>query len=287
MSRLLWLLWLPGLAFAQPQTPPGPGEPSRCPDCHRQEVESFLRSRMSVAARTTDFLREWAEAGRADRCLNCHAPTGGEGVACGDCHGDTGHPYPRLETPAACARCHDAPGEVTVRSYRQSPSARRGEGCLDCHLAERGGSHDFTGPTRVGFLSGIARLRLSLRRDGAGDTLLIGIRHRAGHALPGGTTGRSVWLTVEALAADGRRLSRSVHRFGWLHDGALGWRDRTLPPGPGKVIEVPLEGIAGTASVEARLVYRFRSGPLEAPDPREVELDRARFALPPEMGESR
>ncbi|MEJ2455120.1 MAG: hypothetical protein P8103_13320 [Candidatus Thiodiazotropha sp.] len=290
MRRLLWLLWLPGLALAEPQTaPPGPGEPSHCPDCHRQETESFKRSRMAVAARTPDFLREWKSKGRVERCLACHAPSGGKGVECGDCHGDTGHPYPRLETPAVCARCHDAPGEVTVRSYRRSPAARQGEGCLDCHLDTTPGSHDFAGPMRAGFLEGIARLRLSLRRDEGGDTLtlLIGIRHRAGHALPGGTTGRSVWLVVESFAPDGRILERSTVRFGWFHDSRMEWRDRTLPPGPGKVIEIPLQGAAEATSVEARLLYRFRPGPLETPDPREVELDRARFALSHKMRESR
>jgi hypothetical protein len=39
--------------------------------------------------------------------------------------------------------------------------------------------------------------------------------------------------------------------------------------------------------MRARLIYRFKPGPLELPDPREVELDRAGFALPAEMVESR
>lgn len=288
MKCLLWLILLPGMAASEPiSVPPGAGETSHCPDCHQQEHETFQRSRMAVAARTPDFLREWAGKGRVERCLACHAPSGGEGVACQDCHGDTGHPYPRLETPRVCARCHDAPGELTVRSYWQSPAARRGERCLDCHLADTGSGHDFEGPMRAGFLEGIARLRLSLRRDDGGDTLLIGISHKAGHALPGGTTGRSVWLVVETLTPGGRILASYVYRFGWYHDTSEGWRDRTLSPGPGKVIEIPLEGATEAASIEARLIYRFQPGSLEAPDPREVELDRARFALPVEMGESR
>lgn len=288
MRRLLWLIWLPGLAAAEPQSaPPGPGQPSHCPDCHQQAYESFRRSRMAVAARTPDFLREWESKRRAARCLACHAPGGGEGVECGDCHGDTGHPYPQLETPGVCARCHDAPGELTVRSYRQSPSQRRGEGCLDCHLPPAGDSHDFAGPQRSGFMQGVARLHLSLRRDEEGDALLVRISHRAGHALPGGTTGRSVWLLVDTLAQEGHRLAAYAYRFGWMHDSNRGWQDWTLPPGSGKVIEIPLKGNTEASSIEARLIYRFQPGPLEVADPRQLELDRKRFALPVEMGESR
>ncbi len=285
---ILLLMWLPGLSAGEPISvlPPAAGEPSHCPDCHQQQQETFSRSRMAIAARTPDFIREWERKGRAERCLSCHAPSGGEGVSCRDCHGDAGHPYPRLETPQVCAPCHDAPGELTVRSFRQSPAARRGEQCPDCHLPQGGDSHDFAGPQREGFLQGVARLQLSLRRDEGGDTLLIRISHRAGHALPGGTTGRSVWLLVDTLAQGGKRLARSAFRFGWMHHPTQGWQERTLPPGPGKVIEVPLQGASGAAAIESRLIYRFRPGPLQAPDPRQVELDRKRFALPVDMGES-
>jgi hypothetical protein len=285
---LIWLMWLPGVLASEPNSaPPGAGEPSHCPDCHQKEQKSFQRSRMAIAARTPDFLQEWADKGRVERCLACHAPSGGKGVNCRDCHGNAGHPYPKLQTPQVCARCHDAPGELTVRSYRQSPAARRGEQCLDCHLAQAGDSHDFAGPQRSGFLQGVARLRLSLRRDEGGDTVLIGINHRAGHALPGGTTGRSVWLLLDSFTQDGRRLARSAFRFGWYHDLTQGWQDETLPPGSGKVIEIPLQDTSGVRVIEARLIYRFRPGPLDAPDPRQVELDRKRFALPVEIGESR
>lgn len=287
MRRLLWLIWLPCLVAADPRSaPPGPDEPSHCPACHRLEHEAFQRSLMAMAARTPDFLREWEGRGRAKHCLTCHAPSGGEGVECPDCHGDDGHPYSRLHTPQVCARCHDAPGELTVRSYRQSSAIRRGEQCLDCHLTQGGDRHEFIGPQRSGFLAGVARLHLSLRRDGQNYTLLVKISHRAGHALPGGTTGRSVWLLVDTLAREGRQLARSTWRFGWAYDPGRGWQDWTLPPGPGKVIEIPLKGDAEAASIEVRLIYRFRPGPLDLPDLREVELDRKRFALPVEMGES-
>ncbi len=288
MRWLLWLALIPWTAGAEPPaTAPRAGETSHCPDCHQKQHLEFQRSRMAVAADMPDFIREWERKGRVERCLACHAPSGKKGVVCRDCHGDSGHPYAKLATPKVCARCHDAPGELTVRSFLQSPAARRGEGCLDCHLPDTGDSHDFMGPLRTGFLQGVARLRLSLRRDAGGDTLLIRIGHRAGHALPGGTTGRSVWLEVEAFARERRRLSRSLYRFGWYHDSTREWLDWTLPPGPGKVIEVPIKSGADTALIKARLIYRFQSGPLQVPDPREVVLDQAQFALPPETAASR
>ncbi len=245
-----------------------------------------MRSLMAVAAGTPDFISERGRSGKAAGCLKCHAPSGGEGVVCRDCHGDAGHPYPKLALPEACARCHDAPGELTVRSFSQSAAARRGADCLNCHLPEEGVSHDFKGPARAGFLNGVASLRIALRRDTGGDTVLIRVSHRAGHALPGGTTGRSVWLVVEEYGENERLLVRSIFRFGWYHDPAKGWSDRTLPPGPGKIIELPSTAAGKVSRVEAKLLYRFRPGPLGDPDPREVVLDQAVFALPPRLGES-
>jgi hypothetical protein len=288
MRRLLWLALIPWVTWAEPPaTPPVAGEPSHCPDCHQKEQQEFMRSLMAVAAGTPDYISEWGHTERAAGCLKCHAPGGGKGVVCNDCHGDTGHPYPKLAVPGICARCHDAPGELTVRSFSQSSAARRGEDCLGCHLPGNGISHDFQGPARQGFLEGAARLRISLRRDAEGDAVLIRIRHRAGHALPGGTTGRSVWLLVEEIGEDERPLARSLFRFGWYHDPATGWRDRTLPPGPGKVIEIPLTHPGKVSRVQAKLIYRFLPGALDNPDSREVMLDQAVFALPAGLEESR
>jgi len=288
MRWVIYLVLMPCMVGAAPvANPPGMGEPSFCPECHAKEQREFQRSRMSLAARTAGFIEEWQDKGRPERCLVCHAPSGGEGVSCIDCHGSQGHPYAKLAMPAACARCHDAPGEITVRSFSNSPASRRGESCLDCHQQGEGFSHDFIGPARAGFLADVARLQLSLRREGGGDTLLIRIRHRAGHSLPGGTTGRSVWLQVETFADGEQPLTRQLFRFGWYHDPVAGWRDETLAPGPGKVIELPLESIARIKSIQARLIYRFRPGALDEADPQAVVLDQAVFALPPALGESR
>jgi hypothetical protein len=245
-------------------------ETAPCGDCHPRQQAGFQRSRMAMAARTPAFLEEWRQKGRPDTCFACHAPTRGAGVACTDCHGSAGHPYPGLSLPAVCAPCHDAPGELTLRSFRDSPAARRGEDCLSCHLPGEGFSHDFRGPRRRGFLQGIATLAIAFRREPAGDTALLRIRHRAGHALPGGTTGRAVWLLVEQRDVGGRVVAERHYRFGWLHSPTAGWRENSLPPGVGKVVEVPLHEAAGV--IRAKLIYRLRAGGLEIADPDQVVL---------------
>ncbi len=251
-----------------------------CIGCHQETQAEYSHSRMAIAARTPAFLEEWQGKGKDKRCLECHAPSGQEGVICIDCHGAGEHPYPTLEVPQICARCHDAPGEITVRSYLDSSAARQGKDCLDCHLTGERTGHDFRGPSRPGFLKKVARLKLSIRRDEDGYTALIRISHSAGHALPGGTTGRAVWLVVETIGSDGKSVGKELFRFGWHHDTQAGWRNQTLSPGPGTVLEVPLSNVDIPGSVQATLVYRFLPGDLDQPDPDQVILDRARFELP-------
>ena len=245
-------------------------EGAACEDCHLKQQSEFQKSRMAVAAKTPDFLNEWRQNGKPDNCLDCHSPARTNGVICVDCHTTAIHPYPKLSVPTVCARCHDAPGEITLSSFRDSPAARRGENCLTCHLPDKEFSHDFRGPTRDGFLDGIASLTIAFRRDAEGDTALLRIRHKAGHAMPGGTTGRSVWLLIEQMDAHGLRLNEHQYRFGWLHSKTSGWRENTLPPGVGKVIETPLHKAARV--IRAKLIYRFRPGGLDVKDVDQVTL---------------
>lgn len=262
------LLFLPLLVWAGQATVVKEGE--TCADCHPRQQAEFLQSRMAEAARTAAFLDEWRQKGEPESCFGCHSPTRSEGVACVDCHGSATHPYPRLNVPAVCAPCHDAPGEITLLSYHDSSAARRGEDCLTCHLQESAGRHDFQGPTRPGFLRDIASLTIAFRRDAEGDAALLRLRHKAGHALPGGTTGRAVWLVVEQADRQRRVLDTRYYRFGWLHSPETGWQDNTLAAGVGKVIEVPLH--EGATTIHAKLIYRFRAGGLDIADPDQVVL---------------
>lgn len=260
-------------------------ESASCAGCHPRQQAGFERSRMAVAARTETFLDEWRHKGEPEACLGCHSPSGSDGVVCTDCHGATGHPYPALQVPEVCARCHDAPGEITLQGFLDSPAARRGEDCLTCHLQGSGNNHDFRGPTRPGFLQGIATLRVAFRHNAEGGVALLQIRHRAGHALPGGTTGRAVWLLVEQRDAQERMLDSRRYRFGWLHSAGAGWRQNTLPPGTGRVVEIPLHEAAGV--IRAKLVYRFRVGGLDEVDPDQVVLVEMMRFVPTRAGRER
>lgn len=237
---------------------------------------------MAEAASGSDFLVEWREKGRPDWCANCHAPSGGKGVVCADCHGSGPHPYPKLQVPGICARCHDAPGESTVRRFLAGPAARRGEDCLNCHLPDTspGAGHAFPGPSVPGFLDGVATARVFLREEESGGaTAVLQIRHKAGHALPGGTTGRSVWLLMQGINAGGEEAWMETVRFGWEHHPERGWLDRTLPPGRPAVIELPGLRRGGAVRLSVELWYRFRPGPFLQLDPRAVRLDQVQVGL--------
>lgn len=225
-----------------------------CSDCHRVAAERFSRSAMSRAAINPVFLAEWRDKGNDPACLDCHAPSAATGVVCVDCHGQGGHPYAPVAVPDACARCHDAPGEATVRSFRESLAARNGKTCLDCHL-DGNQSHAFVGPSDPAFLRDVAQVRLALVEDG----LVVTIRHRAGHSLPGGTTGRSAWLVVQGRSVDGGIIWEERRRFGWLSNGSV-WQDNTLPPDRGVMIEIENPRRNGAVEVGAHLLYSRQAG---------------------------
>jgi len=253
-----------------------------CFECHTSINEAFAGTRMAGAASSADFSAEWRRMDRPAYCLGCHAPSGGKGLICSDCHGAGPHPYPKVEVPAVCGRCHDAPGESTVRRFLAAPAARRGVGCLDCHLGDvsEGADHAFQGPTVKGFLDGVAEVRVFLREEGSAPRVaIVRITHKAGHALPGGTTGRSLWLLVQGVKADGEEAWRETVRFGWEHHPDGSWLDRTLPPGRPAILELDRPERAEAVRLRAELWYRFRPGPLDEPDPRAVLLSHLKLDL--------
>lgn len=244
-----------------------------CDGCHLASSDEYRRSRMAVSAITPAFLREWQTRDRAATCLACHAPSGAPGVGCKDCHRGDGHPFGKVADPGVCAGCHEAPGEITLRSYHSSVAAQKGELCADCHLEPDRSGHEFLGPYTPGFLDRKAFLGVSLRRDAGRQTAIFDIRHRAGHALPGGTTGRAVWLSVEIFDASGQLAARHIHRFGWFFDPDRGWHDNTLPPDARTVVELPL-GPESAATLRAELIYQFIAGNLLEYDEGQVVLDQ-------------
>ncbi|CAA6603657.1 exported hypothetical protein [Rhodospirillaceae bacterium LM-1] len=250
-----------------------------CESCHLETHRQFAATAMAKAARSDDFIQEWGQGGRNPACLSCHAPSGTEGVVCVDCHGLGPHPYPRLSVPETCARCHDAPGESTVRRHKTSLAARRNLNCLSCHVKPSAGSHGFIGATDPAFLRTAALLHLAVRNDLGKQILVAAIRPRTGHALPGGTTGRSVWLVIKGMGRGNAERWRETWRFGWWQGPKGEWEDATLAPDIGANLEVAEPGRQGTDWIEAELIFRFRPGPFEEPDPRQVTISKAQMTL--------
>lgn len=250
-----------------------------CAQCHVEIQRHFAATAMAVAARSDDFKREWGEAKQNPECLSCHAPSQAAGIICADCHGSGPHPYARLRAPEVCARCHDAPGESTVRRHKASLSAQRNLNCLSCHVKPGGGTHAFMGANNAEFLSTSARLHLALRQENGRQILVAAVRPRTGHALPGGTTGRSVWLIIRGLGSEKQERWREARRFGWLQSPTGEWEEATLAPDIGVNLELPWPERDGVQVIEAELVYRFRPGPLEEPDPRQATISKAQMTL--------
>lgn len=258
------------------------GEERPCLECHQAVSQAFAGTRMARAATGSDFVAEWRETGYPPYCLGCHAPSGGEGLVCSDCHGAGPHPYPKVEVPGACGRCHDAPGESTVRRFLEGPAHRHGLGCLDCHTGDDsdGADHAFQGPSVEGYLDRIAEVRVFLRRNAtASRAAIVRIAHKAGHGLPGGTTGRSVWLLVRGIKLGGESAWQETVRFGWEHQPDGSWLDRTLAPGRPAILEFARPERSNAVRLRVELWYRFLPGPLDEPDPRAVLLSSAEVDL--------
>ncbi|MBW7850687.1 MAG: hypothetical protein H3C38_09345 [Rhodospirillales bacterium] len=259
-----------------------PAVAEECAACHPREAAAFAASAMATAAASPAFRDEWTHNGRNPACLGCHAPSGGAGVICRDCHDADHHPVARLPVVATCARCHDAPGEVAVRSFLAGPAAGQGRQCLDCHASGDGG-HGFAGPSRPGFLDGIARVTLNARRAGDGWTLVATIAHTAGHDVPGGTTGRSVWLEVVGYDGAGKVRFRDHARFGWVRTPDGEWKDLLLRVGKIAIVEVADAGRMGVRRIEAALLYLRDAGHVDGmSNQRKVLLDKAGLNLPDE-----
>jgi len=232
-----------------------------CAQCHLDAEQAFAQSAMAQAALTKSFLKEWTEKGHDQACLGCHAPSGGQGIQCRDCHGLADHPVDKLNVPGVCARCHSAPGETTVHMYLSSRSFKAGQNCLDCHTGKDGENvHHFMGPSIEGFLTDVAQIRASILVEQGRAKALIRISHRAGHSLPGGTTGRSVWLVVEGRNAQGQGVWSKRVRFGWVHDGQGNWRDETLRPDIQTQFWLENIGRSGTVRLHVALLYQFAAG---------------------------
>ncbi|RMG48554.1 MAG: hypothetical protein D6718_01595 [Acidobacteria bacterium] len=194
-------------------------------------------------------------------CDLCHSITGFEGelpfnfnytLAPGDVEQGVredsesmGHEIARnpfLQTAEFCGICHnekDPYGQwvkATHLEWRESPQARAGIVCQDCHMPPAAGSsapaaggperpdvrqHLFHGAHDPGKLKGAIEVRIHPRSTRAkpGDTVELQatvVNAKAGHMIPTGSAEeRVVWLHVEAEDAYGRRYHLPVQPKGF------------------------------------------------------------------------
>lgn len=238
------------------------GDDKSCRHCHPQQEAQFSQSAMARAASNPTFIAEWKERDEAHYCLNCHAPSGGQGLQCDSCHSGGEHPYEKIDLQRVCGTCHDSPGENTFRLYRQRPGQLRDRDCLDCHTPGISGfSHHFKALLISSLKRSVARLRMLTTPLHPESQLTIFIEHRAGHALPGGTTGRSAWLELKGYDRQQKLLWQDRVRYGWLHQTDGSWHDETLKPGQATIYRRFYR--QETDRIEARLIYQRKAGDLD------------------------
>jgi len=254
-----------------------PGQ--QCNRCHLATVTSYERSQMANAAIGQEFLKHWKNDDQSEKCLLCHSPSNTRGIICQDCHSGDGHQQGLADEVSVCARCHDAPGENTVRSYRKSMASMQGLVCTSCHLDFKNTGHEFLGPSTPGFMTDVVNLKLSLRKQQNELNVIIQIRHKAGHSLPGGTIGRSVWLKIDAFDRYCRVIESSQVRFGWLKTQHGDMIDNSLLAAKTKMIEIPILDREKTAGIDARMIYRFAPGAIDLMDEREILLEQKSYIL--------
>ncbi len=147
---------------------------------------------------------------------------------------------PFLRTAEFCGTCHNEkdPWGVWVKStqleWKESPQARAGIVCQDCHMPPARGrsarmgeeradirQHLFHGAHDAGKLAGVAEVRVhpEAREVEPGDPIrltAVVVNAKAGHKIPSGSAEeRVLWLHVEAKDASGKVWPLRVDRKGF------------------------------------------------------------------------
>jgi cytochrome c2 len=147
--------------------------------------------------------------------------------AVSDVHGTA---YSPLHTTSlVCVGCHEYTNDEgtavlsTFSEWKESASAKKGESCLDCHMAKTEANvvdprvkrvpessvnlHEVPGGHALGQLHKAIRAKLTPERRG--DELGVEVRMNnigAGHAVPTGMPGRRLVVVVNVRTNDGRSL---------------------------------------------------------------------------------
>ena len=238
-------------------------------------------------------------------CVNCHAPANVldlaenahpversdavlMGVDCVSCHvseqgivgsgRSTEAPHeviederfrnPSLASTAICAHCHaEAAQANVVEEWQQTPFARTGITCLDCHMPEVRAPSTVAGPIRVRRshrFSGDkdpAMLRravdASIQLGNNGNATVSVTNHGAGHSFPAaGTNMFFVHVTVQDQT--GQVVKVKEQSFGtreWIPGYLDFWpfmKITKIPHGATREVEIELPSDHGRISVELR-----------------------------------
>lgn len=214
-------------------------ETNVCEQCHPFETQTFRLSAMSRAAQTTGFLTEWQRENKNTACLDCHAPSSEKGLGCIDCHGSESHVSEPRRQEGICARCHNAPLENTYRHFETRPISLVEKRCIDCHIrpSPSGVDHQFPGINDYTLRQSSIFLRWIIHK-GEPLTIDILLQNRTAHAIPGGTSGRALWLVIRYQ----ENAWMPLRRFGWFQDKDRRWFDFSFTTGTSQ-LSFPLDRI--------------------------------------------
>jgi len=227
-----------------------------CIDCHapRPVFETGIGQRV---------LPRSARRAEGVDCISCHLlPEGSEGLVAGtlDAPSAACRPVAKRELAQVefCAVCHDQ--HKTVEQWRATDYAKRGIGCIDCHMPFRNGDpnlgrdHTMHGGHDIELVR--SAVRLSARREGS--RVLAAVENvAAGHHFPTDERARAADVFWRPLAAAGE----APQRWRWAYRFRSPYRHETdvvdtLLPAHEKR-EIPIEDAAAAGAIEVALFYKL------------------------------
>ena len=206
-------------------------------------------------------------------CVSCHVSeqgimgSGRSTVAPHEVIADERFQDASLSSTAICARCHAEAQANVVAEWQQTPFARKGITCLDCHMPKLQAPSVAGGPVRLRrshrFLSdkNLEMLRqaldTSISVDDSGNATIRVTNIGAGHSFPAAGTN---WFFVNVKVANdaGVVLDENERGFGtreWIPGYLNFWPFAIvtrIPYGESRQIDVDLPSEHGRISVELR-----------------------------------
>jgi hypothetical protein len=210
----------------------------KCAECHQGIYDEWSKnSGHAVANTSVGFIALYDAIGNEKLCYGCHGPKElAEGVSCVICHGnvipDKEIEYTHevkfkpgrkaLKDPKFCSKCHDHKHPLTGEYYREtyaewknSPAAREGTTCVDCHMKKQGPDNlsyhgqnaAFRNPDRYKDYLVIQDIEFEF------PNISLAVENRvAGHKMPTGGPQRTLALSLVMKDPEGNE----VHRIDYL-----------------------------------------------------------------------